>query len=59
MSRTTCPVYRPSLNEFQNFGKYIQQIEKSVDLEQVGLVKIIPPEGEPGASPLASCLVLQ
>jgi [histone H3]-trimethyl-L-lysine9/36 demethylase len=61
MSRTTCPVYRPSLNEFQNFGKYIQQIEKSVDLEQVGLVKIIPPEGEPGASPLSpllSCLAI-
>jgi [histone H3]-trimethyl-L-lysine9/36 demethylase len=45
MSKTTCPIYRPTLNEFQNFSKYIQHIEKSVDLEQVGLVKIIPPEG--------------
>jgi hypothetical protein len=46
MSCTTCPVYRPTLKEFSNFSKYIQFIEKDVNLEQIGLVKIIPPQGK-------------
>lgn len=45
MSSTTCPVFYPTLEEFKNFYSYIQYIERTIDLEQIGLVKIIPPKG--------------
>lgn len=46
MASTTCPVFYPTIEEFKNFYTYIQYIEKTVDLEQIGLVKVIPPKGK-------------
>ena len=43
MSSTTCPVFRPTLDEFKNFSKYIRRIEKNN--ENIGICKIIPPLG--------------
>jgi jumonji domain-containing protein 2 len=37
------PVFRPTFNEFKNFTKYIDYIEKQ-DAHKVGLAKIIPPK---------------
>lgn len=42
---TTCPIYRPTLQEFSNFFQYIQMIEKTINLDEFGLIKIIPPSG--------------
>jgi jmjN domain len=48
MAETTCPVYRPSLLEFNDFQRYIQDV---IDHEAVtagchtGIVKVIPPSG--------------
>ncbi|EWM21898.1 lysine-specific demethylase 4c isoform 1 [Nannochloropsis gaditana] len=43
MSSTTCPVFRPSREEFKNFSAYIDKIDSRVG--NAGLCKIIPPEG--------------
>ena len=48
MSSTSCPVFRPTPSEFSDFRAYIAQIEKSIDLENTGICKIIPPEGYSG-----------
>lgn len=37
------PVFRPTFEEFKNFSKYIDYIEKQ-DAHKVGLAKIIPPK---------------
>jgi hypothetical protein len=43
MSKTTCPVFRPTNEEFRDFKKYIQFIESSN--QEYGIVKVIPPQG--------------
>jgi len=45
MSTTTCPIYRPTTEEFSNFTKYVHEIEKKSD-NGVGIIKVIPPPGE-------------
>ena len=42
MSTTTCPVFRPTPEEFSDFQAYISKIEDTIDPD-VGLCKIIPP----------------
>jgi [histone H3]-trimethyl-L-lysine9/36 demethylase len=43
MSSTTCPVFTPTMEEFQDFYQYIQQLEeKCID---VAICKVIPPNG--------------
>ena len=42
MSETTCPVFRPTVEEFKNFTQYIDLIEKTGEL---CVCKIIPPAG--------------
>ncbi|CAM9571689.1 unnamed protein product [Chrysoparadoxa australica] len=41
MAATTCPVYRPTKEEFANFREYIKKIDH--EAAAVGLCKIIPP----------------
>ncbi len=43
MSKTTCPVFRPTLEEFRNFSAYIDKIDSKIG--DAGLCKVIPPEG--------------
>jgi hypothetical protein len=43
MSTTTCPVFRPTPEEFSDFRKYVSKIEETIDPD-VGLCKIIPPD---------------
>lgn len=46
MASTTCPVFRPTLEEFANFRGYIEKIEQSFDeVDKHGIAKIIPPKG--------------
>lgn len=45
MSCTSCPIYYPTLEEFSNFFQYIQKIEKTLNLDDYGLIKVIPPDG--------------
>lgn len=42
MSVTTCPIFRPTLEEFRNFKKYIRKIELE---STAGICKVIPPAG--------------
>ena len=37
------PVFRPSMGEFRDFAKYVEQIESSGAAHRVGLARIIPP----------------
>jgi hypothetical protein len=39
-----CPEFRPSVEEFSNFSKYIESIEPKA--LPFGIMKIIPPEGK-------------
>lgn len=40
-----CPVFRPTWDEFTNFSKYIQHLEKDEGVHRrAGICKIIPPE---------------
>ena len=41
MSVTTCPVLRPTSEEFKDFRKYLATIDKNFD---EGIVKVIPPK---------------
>lgn len=43
MASCTCPVFRPSLEEFRDFQAYLENIEPHVCA--YGICKIIPPEG--------------
>jgi jmjN domain len=45
MATTTCPVFRPTEEEFSNFGAFIASIDHIAG--PVGLCKVIPPAGEP------------
>lgn len=45
MSSTTCPVFRPSLEEFGNFYSYMSLIELQMRYEEHGICKVIPPDG--------------
>jgi hypothetical protein len=38
-----CPVFRPSIEEFKNFSKYIESVEEKA--LPFGIMKIIPPAG--------------
>jgi hypothetical protein len=38
-----CPEFRPSIEEFQNFSKYIESVEEKA--LPFGIMKIIPPAG--------------
>lgn len=38
MSKTTCPVFRPTLEEFRNFSKYIDKIDEEIG--HFGLCKV-------------------
>jgi hypothetical protein len=38
-----CPEFRPSLEEFKNFSKYIESVEEKA--LPFGIMKIIPPAG--------------
>lgn len=42
--RSNIMVFRPTLNQFKNFSKYIETIETQ-GAHEAGLAKIIPPEG--------------
>lgn len=42
MAETTCPVFRPTMEEFSNFSSYMDTIETKAS--RVGLCKIIPPQ---------------
>ena len=43
MARSTCPVFKPSLEEFTNFEAFVAKIEPIA--APVGIAKIIPPAG--------------
>lgn len=43
MSSCTCPVFRPSLEEFRDFQGFVAAIED--EAFEAGICKIIPPEG--------------
>lgn len=45
MSSTTCPIFKPTWEEFKDFYSYIQHIETVLEEQQldVGIVKVIPP----------------
>ena len=43
MSRTTCKVYYPTLDEFRSFQSYLASIES--EAAACGICKIVPPEG--------------
>jgi len=43
MSKTTCPVFRPTMDDFKNFSAYIDKIDRKIG--DAGLCKVIPPEG--------------
>lgn len=45
MSQTTCPVFYPTVDEFNDFYKYIQRIEVLFQKENIssGIYKVIPP----------------
>lgn len=42
MATTTCPVFRPNLDEFSNFGAYLERIIDEVGYSH-GILKVIPP----------------
>lgn len=46
MAETTCPVFRPTEQEFKSFRRYIEDIVDPI-AGKVGLCKIVPPPGEP------------
>ena len=43
MSKTTCPVYKPTHEEFLDFETYMDKIEK--ECAEIGIAKVIPPAG--------------
>lgn len=46
MAQTTCPVFRPTEQEFKDFRRYIEQvIDLNAASRKAGLCKIIPPPG--------------
>jgi jumonji domain-containing protein 2 len=42
-NQTKVPVFRPTIDEFKNFNKYIEYIE-SQQAHKIGLAKIVPPK---------------
>lgn len=47
MSKTTCPIFRPTIEEFSDFKGFIARIEETLDDDDIGICKIIPPTGLP------------
>lgn len=45
MAETTCPVFRPTEQEFKSFRRYIEDVVDPI-AGKAGLCKIIPPPGE-------------
>ena len=45
MSTSTCPVLRPTMEEFKDFRKYIQKMEQDESIMAKGICKVIPPSG--------------
>lgn len=45
MAETTCPIFYPTLEEFENFYQYINRVEKTLQDLHVGICKIVPPKG--------------
>ena len=45
MSKTTCPVFRPTIEEFADFKGFIARIEVTLADEDIGICKIVPPTG--------------
>lgn len=50
MSATTCPIFRPSLEEFSDFKSYIRKVDADLVArgEKYGICKIVPPTGISG-----------
>jgi len=44
MALDTCPVFRPTLSDFECFPAYISKIESTLP-DSIGIIKIIPPAG--------------
>jgi hypothetical protein len=53
MSKTSCKVLRPTLTEFADFASYIRVIDE--ELEEQGIVKVVPPAGTSPAQALHEC----
>jgi hypothetical protein len=45
MSKTTCPVFTPTTEEFADFRGFMARIEATLDDDNIGICKIIPPAG--------------
>lgn len=45
MAETTCPVFKPTEQEFKSFRRYIEEVVDPI-AGKAGLCKIIPPPGE-------------
>lgn len=45
MAETTCPVFRPTEQEFKSFRRYIEEVVDPI-AGKAGLCKVIPPPGE-------------
>ena len=45
MAETTCPVFRPTEQEFKSFRRYIEDVVDPI-AGKAGLCKVIPPPGE-------------
>ena len=45
MSKTTCPTFRPTIEEFADFKGFIARIEGTLYDDDIGICKIIPPAG--------------
>lgn len=49
MAETTCPVFRPTEQEFKSFRRYIEDVVDPI-AGKAGLCKVIPPPGEDSLS---------
>ena len=37
-------IYKPTMEEFRDFSKFVERIEKEDEAHKIGICKIIPPE---------------
>lgn len=45
MSKTTCPVFNPTVEEFADFRGFMSRIEATLVDDNIGICKVIPPLG--------------